>query len=62
MIKAPIQESLHLQEGHLIICLSAPVYQSLNILLYCNETINNLNKYLRFSEIVVSKKGNEICE
>jgi len=51
MIKAPIQESLHLQEEHLIICLSAPVYQSLNILLYCNEIINKLNKYLDFLKV-----------
>jgi len=51
MIKAPIQESLHLQEEHLIIYLSAPVYQSLNILLYCNEIINKLNKYLDFLKV-----------
>lgn len=56
MIKAPIQENLHLQGGHLIICLSAPVYQRLNILLYCNEIINKLNKYLDFLKLWHQKK------
>lgn len=56
MIKAPIQESLHLQEGHLIICVSVPVYQSLDILLYCNDIINKLNKYLGFLKLWCQKK------
>lgn len=57
MIKTPIQESLHLQEGHLIICLRAPEYQSLNILLYCNEIINKLNNYLDFLKLWCQKKA-----
>lgn len=56
MIKTPIQESLHLQEGHLIICLRAPEYQSLSILLYCKEIINKLNNYLDFLKLWCQKK------
>lgn len=56
LIKAPVQESLHLQGGHLIICLSVPMYQSLGILLYYDGIINKLSKYLDFSKFCCPKK------
>lgn len=59
MIKAPILKSLHLQERNLITCLSAPVYQSLNVLLCCNEIIKKLNKYLDFLKSWSQKKQPE---
>lgn len=59
MIKSPILKSLHLQEQNLITCLSAPVYQSLNVLLCCNEIIKKLNKYLDFLKSWSQKKQPE---